>query len=92
MRPLLLLWPAGGKRAPSTCHPLHVSQYALGLECLHEDLPQIKCELEFKNRRLQLRPALEEVLISAIYLGDLTRRFIRLIMFVCRCAPSSTAR
>ena len=67
-------------RGPSTCHPhpfhvspFHVSQYALGLECLHEDLPQIKCELEFKNRRLQLRPALEEVR-SAIYLGYLLNR------------------
>ena len=36
-------------------------QYQLGLEGLHQDLPQIKCELEFKGRRLQLRPALEEL-------------------------------
>ena len=27
-------------------------QYQLGLEGLHQDLPQIKCDLEFKNRRL----------------------------------------
>ena len=36
-------------------------QYQLGLEGLHQDLPQIKCDLEFKSRRLQLRPALEEL-------------------------------
>ena len=36
-------------------------QYQAGLEGLHQDLPQIKCDLEFKNRRLQLRPALEEL-------------------------------
>ena len=36
-------------------------QYQLGLEHLHHDLPQIKCDLEFKGRRLQLRPALEEL-------------------------------
>ena len=36
-------------------------QYQLGLEGLHHDLPQIKCDLEFKGRRLQLRPALEEL-------------------------------
>ena len=36
-------------------------QYQLGLEGLHQDLPQIKCDLEFKGRRLQLRPALEEL-------------------------------
>ena len=36
-------------------------QYQLGLEGLHRDLPQIKCDLEFKNRRLQLRPVLEEL-------------------------------
>ena len=28
-------------------------QYQVGLEGLHQDLPQIRCELEFKGRRLQ---------------------------------------
>ena len=36
-------------------------QYRVGLEGLHTELPQIKCELEFKNRQVQLRPGLEEL-------------------------------
>ena len=36
-------------------------QYQVGLEGLHQDLPQIRCELEFKGRRLQLRPSLEDL-------------------------------
>jgi dynein heavy chain 2 len=36
-------------------------QYQLGLEGLHTDLPQITCDLEFKARRLQLRPPLEDL-------------------------------
>ena len=36
-------------------------QYQMGLEGLHSDLPPVRCELEFKGRRLQLRPALEDL-------------------------------
>lgn len=36
-------------------------QYQMGLEGLHLDLPHIKCELEFKARRLQFRPSIEEL-------------------------------
>ena len=36
-------------------------QYRAGLECLHAELPHITCELEFKQRRLTLRPAMEEL-------------------------------
>ena len=36
-------------------------QYQVGLEGLHQDLPQIRCELEFKGRRVQLRPVIEEL-------------------------------
>ena len=36
-------------------------QYQTGLEGLHKDLPQLRCDLEFKGRRMQLRPPLEEL-------------------------------
>lgn len=36
-------------------------QYKLGLESLHEVLPEIKVDLVFKNQKLQYRPSYEEV-------------------------------
>ena len=36
-------------------------QYQLGLEGLHLDLPHLRCELEFRQHKLHLRPALEEL-------------------------------
>jgi dynein heavy chain 2 len=36
-------------------------QYQVGLEGLHQDLKEIKCKLVFEGRKLQLRPALEEL-------------------------------
>ena len=36
-------------------------QYQMGLEGLHSDLPPVRCELEFKGRKLQLRPTLEDL-------------------------------
>ena len=58
-------------------------QYQVGLEGLHMDLPQIKCELEFKNRQVQLRPAIEE-LRTEFY------REIKKFIGV-RCAPPAHA-
>ena len=36
-------------------------QYQVGLEGLHQDLKEIQCKLVFEGRKLQLRPALEEL-------------------------------
>ena len=50
-------------RGPTAHTPLLLPRlrYQLGLEGLHTDLPQITCDLEFKARRLQLRPPLEDL-------------------------------
>ena len=49
--------------------------YCFGLESLNENLPEIKCELVFTQRRLQLRPNLEE--LRTTYFKQM-RRFIEI--------------
>eukprot|EP00939_MAST-03C_sp_MAST-3C-sp1_P003113 g3113.t1 len=49
--------------------------YRWGLESLNENLPEIRCELIFTQRRLQLRPPIEE--LRASYFKQM-RRFIEI--------------
>ncbi len=49
--------------------------YCFGLESLNENLPEIKCDLVFTQRRLQLRPNLEE--LRTTYFKQM-RRFIEI--------------
>lgn len=48
-------------------------QYQVTLHALHTELPQISCELEFKNRRVGLKPSLEE--LRAKFYGEI-KKFI----------------
>ncbi|KAI9144619.1 dynein heavy chain and region D6 of dynein motor-domain-containing protein [Paraphysoderma sedebokerense] len=52
-------------------------QYQLGLESLHETLPEIKVDLVFRQQHLQLRPPFEEV--KAKYYREL-KKFINIPM------------
>lgn len=36
-------------------------QYQMGLESLNESLPEIRCDLVFRNKNLELRPTFEEL-------------------------------
>lgn len=40
------------------------SRYQMGLESLNENMPEIKVELAFRQRRLQFKPPLEDIRVK----------------------------